>query len=311
MTVSATLISAVGFNNLNFTRYLTASLFTFTTVNTSINYGIVNSNAQVSWSFPTNTTAYSAASLIPSNIYPTTVVGTSLTGAYSPVTSVSTLYFAFTATSYDDTTTAYTLCTLPLSCTFFNNVSYSNPSVYLQQFDTFPNIKLAAYINYENTNNFSYFYRLTGTPFSAAVSFRSPSFNSLTATAPYVPASAVYLYGATYTLNNTITAISNFNPVQSFTCSTTAISSVGIILTAVSGNNSFAPWYSPHTFTQTISAKFVPYFLSAGFIGFPDTVFQGTQVKPVDSSNYASYSAGLTFLGEGHTASVTLSAPLN
>ena len=151
MTVSATLISAVGFNNLNFTRYLTASLYTYTTVGTSTNYSNIINNPQVSWSFPTIVTVYSAANLISSNIYPTTVVGTSstgiyLTGAYAPVASVSTLYFAFTATTYDDATTNYTLCSFPVYCTFSNNVSYSNPPVYVQQFDTFPDIKLAAYI---------------------------------------------------------------------------------------------------------------------------------------------------------------------
>ena len=153
MTVSATLISATGFNNSNFTRYLTATLFTYVPNTSSTVYGNVSSNQVISWYFPTTfATAYTAASLTPSSIYQPGVTAT--------VTSLSTLYLAFSATSYDDTTIGYTLCSLPLSCTFIDNLNYENPAVYTQSFDTFPNINLVAYINYENTNNSSYFYRL-------------------------------------------------------------------------------------------------------------------------------------------------------
>jgi hypothetical protein len=298
MTVSATLISAVGFNNSNFTRYLTATLI----VSDSSGYGNVSNNQIISWSFPTTfATAYTAANLIPSNIY--------IPNTTASVTSLSTLYFTFSATSYNDTTTSYTICSLPLDCTFTINLSYQNPSTYTQNFDTFPNINLAAYINYENTNNSLFFYRLTSTnSFPVTANFVSPSFNSLTATAPSVPSLLTNLYGAVGTINNVLTAFNNLTNVQNFNAKLVGLSSVGIILTAVSGTNSFAPWYTPHTFTQNLSVNFVPYYLSAGFIGFPDTVFSGLSVLPVNSSNYTSPSATLTFLGEGHTANVTLSA---
>jgi uncharacterized membrane protein len=290
MTVSATLISAVGFNNSNFTRYLTATLF----VSGSSAYGNVSNNQIISWDFPTTfATAYSAASLTPSSIYQP--------GVTALVTSLSTLYFAFSATTYDDTTTNYTLCSLPLNCTFVNNLSYENPLAYTQYFDTFPDINLVAYINYENSNNASYFYRLTSTnTFPVIAHFASSSFNDLTSTSSY--------YGAVGTINNALTAITNLNPVQNFKRTLVGLSSVGIVLTAISGTNSFGPWYTSHTFTQNLSVSFIPYFLSAGFIGFPDTVFSGSEVLQVNSSNYTSPSAALTFLGEGHTAKVILSA---
>jgi len=303
MTVSATLISAVGFNNSNFTRYLTASLLTYVPGTSTTIYGYVTGNQIISWNFPTFATAYSAASLVPSSIYQS--------GVTAPVASISTLYFAFSATTYNDTTTSYTLCSLPINCTFASNVtSYTSPTGYTQYFDTFPNINLAAYINYESTNNSPFFYRLTSTSsFPVTAYFTSPSFsNGLTSVASYVPDLSTNLYGAVGTINNVLTAFSNLTAVQYFKCSAVSVSSIGIILTAVSGTDSFAPWYTPHTFTQNISVSFVPYYLSAGFIGFPDTVFSGTNVLPVNSSNYTTPSATLTFLGEGHTANITLSA---
>jgi len=302
MTVSATLISAVGFNNSNFTRYLTATLLTYVPGTSTTVYGNVFNNQVISWNFPTFATAYSAASLVPSSIYQSGVTAT--------VASISTLYFAFSATSYNDTTTSYTLCSLPITCTFASNVtSYTSPTGYNQIFDTFPNINLATYINYESTNNSPFFYRLTSTnSFPVTAYFTSPSFNSLIATAPLVPSLSTNLYGAVGTINNVLTAFSNLTAVQKFNAKLVGLSSVGIILTAVSGTNSFAPWYTPHTFTQNLSVSFVPYYLSAGFIGFPDTVFSGFNVLPVNSSNYTSPSATLTFLGEGHTANITLSA---
>ena len=303
MTVSATLISAVGFNNSNFTRYLTASLLTYVPGTSTTIYGYVTGNQVISWNFPTFATAYSAASLVPSSIYQSGVTAT--------VASISTLYFAFSATTYNDTTTSYTLCSLPINCTFASNVtSYTSPTGYNQIFDTFPNINLAAYINYESTNNSPFFYRLTSTnSFPVTAYFTSPSFsNGLTSVASYVPDLSTNLYGTVGTINNVLTAFNNLTAVQNFNRSLVGISSVGIILTAVSGTNSFAPWYTPHTFNQNLSVSFVPYYLSAGFIGFPDTVFSGSNVQPVNSSNYTSPSATLTFLGEGHTANITLSA---
>ena len=293
MTVSATLISAVGFNNSNFTRYLTATLVTYVPSTSSFIYGNIASNQTVSWNFPTFVTAYTAANLSPSSVYQSGVAAT--------VASVSTLYLAFSATTYNDTTTSYTLCSLPLSCTFVNNLSYTNPVVYTQTFDTFPNINLTTYINYENTNNSLFFYRLTSTKsFPTSASFTSSSFSNLANTAPY--------YSVSGTINNVLTSFNNLTNVQYFNCSAATVSSIGIVINATSGTNSFAPWYTPHTFTQNLSVNFVPYYLSAGFIGFPDTVFSGANVLCVNSSNYTSPQAALTFLGEGHTANVTLSA---
>ena len=311
MSLSATYINSAGFNNNSFTRYLTATLYTYTSAGSGI---ATNNTDYISWSFPTFVTAYSSINLGLANIYPTTVISNTatniwfLSGATAPLSTLNTLFFTFSSSTYDDATSSYSLCSLPLSCFFVSNVNYSNPATYTQIFDTFPDVKLNAYVNYENTLNSSYFYRLTSTsPFKAQVSFSTSTLGSLSATSNFLSVSG--------TLNSVITAISCFNVPLYLSSGTACVSSFGVIISALSGINSFSAWYTPHTFQQTISAKFVPYFLSAGFLGYTDTVFASGYVNPVNSTNYSNVlsstpavSAGLSFIGEGHTANITLTA---
>ena len=311
MSLSATYIYPAGFNNASFTRYLTATLYTYTSAGSGI---ATNKTDSISWSFPTFVTAYSSINLIPTNIYPTTVTTDPttkilfLSGATAPLSTINTIYLTFNSSTYDDATSSYSLCSLPLSCTFVSNISYSNPPTYTQLFDTFPDVKLNAFVNFESTLNSSYFYRLTSTtPFKAQVAFNSPTLGSLSASSK--------LFSVSGTLNNVITAIDSFNVPLYLSASVACVSSFGVTISALSGISSLSAWYSPHTFQQTITAKFVPYFLSAGFLGYTDTVFASGYVYPVNSTNYGNVipstpavSAGLSFVGEGHTANITLTA---
>jgi len=318
-------ISAIGFNNLNFTRYLTASLLT--------NKQTTTGDQLIYWSFPasfpTFVTVYSGIQAIPSNIYPTLPVtdlstGVNyISGAVAQASAIRTLYFQFSATTYDDSTTSYTLCTLPLSCTTvpistergfvpgsLDELYYTtiNPEVYYITesatlniiFDTFPDIGLNTFINYENADYTPYFYRLTDpTPYQAQIAFKSTTIN-LTSTP------SVFTVNTTF--NNVATAIRDLIPIQSIVRSSPTVSSVSIYVSALSGTSSFTPWYSAHAFQQTLSASFVPYFLSADFFGFTDTVFFNDTILPVNNSNFKTLSAGLSFVGEGHTSNVTLTA---
>jgi hypothetical protein len=311
MSLSATYIYPAGFNNASFTRYLTATLYASAG---SLSGIATNNTDSISWTFPTFVTPYSSINLVSTNIYPTTIVSNTatnisfLSGATAPLSSINTIYLTFNSSTYDDSTSSYTLCSLPINCTFVSNASYSNPATYTQTFDTFPDIKLNAFVNFESTLNSSYFYRLTSTtPFKAQVAFNSLTLGSLSASSS--------LFSVSATVNSTTTAISCFNVPLNLSCSAVCVSSFGITVSALSGINSLSAWYSPHVFQQSISARFVPYFLSAGFIGFTDTVFASGYVYPANSSNYnnvasstPAVSAGLSFLGEGHTANITLTA---
>lgn len=308
MALSATLISATNFNNNYFTRYLNTSLVTYTTTST----GALIGNQLIYWTFPTFAVAYSAATLTPNNRYPAFPAGSLgginfLSGAVAAVSSLSTLYFTFTATSYKDSTESYTLCSLPINCTLISPLSYTGASPYIQIFDTFPEVDLDVYINYENTLNSSFFYRLTSTnSYPVTANFTSSSFDQLSST---------NIYRVTYTLNNSAAANANNLPT-SFVRTLPGVSSIGITVSALSADNSYSPWYTPHIIEQALSANFVPYFLSASFIGFTDTVFSDNKIYKVDSSNFANVLptlakpliAGLEFLGEGHVANITLSA---
>jgi hypothetical protein len=311
MSLSATYINPVGFDNNSFTRYLTATLYTYTSAGSGI---ATNKTDSISWTFPTFVTAYSSINLGSTDVYPTTVITntatniTFLSGATAPLSTLNTLFLTFNSSTYDDATSNYLLCSLPIHCTLVSNISYSNPAIYTQNFDTFPDIKLNASVNYESTLNSSHFYRLTSTsPFKAQVSFSTSTLGSLSSTSS--------LFIANATLNNVTTAVKCFNFLQNLICNNVGVSSFGITISALSGTNSLSAWYTPHTFQQTITAKFVPYFLSAGFLGYTDTVFTSGYVYPVNSTNYSNVllstpavSAGLSFVGEGHTANITLTA---
>jgi len=88
------------------------------------------------------------------------------------------------------------------------------------------------------------------------------------------------------------------------------VSSVQIVLSANSCFNSLTSWYTPHIFVNSISAKFIPQFLTADFVGFPSVFFDtsGTGL-PINALNYTTTN-GLCFYGEGHTETITLSAPI-
>jgi hypothetical protein len=125
-------------------------------------------------------------------------------------------------------------------------------------------------------------------------------------------------YNNTYlAINNNPTPITTidvnttlYTSICSFLAPIPCTSSIQIVISANSTFNSLTSWYTPHIFVNSISAKFIPEFLQADFIGYTSIFFNesGTGL-PVDSFNYTTTN-GLCFYGEGHTEIITLSAPI-
>jgi hypothetical protein len=89
------------------------------------------------------------------------------------------------------------------------------------------------------------------------------------------------------------------------------LSSVQIFISATSAINTIGPWYTSHILTRGITASFIPFFLTADFIGYPTYYFADFQTQvTLTSSNYLN-SPGIKFYGEGHTETINLSAKLN
>lgn len=99
-----------------------------------------------------------------------------------------------------------------------------------------------------------------------------------------------------------------YSAVCSFDASFPCVSSIQIVISANSTYNSLTSWYTPHIYVNSISAKFIPAFLTADFIGYPSVYFDASGTGlPVDSFNYTTTN-GLCFYGEGHTEKIVLSA---
>jgi len=89
-----------------------------------------------------------------------------------------------------------------------------------------------------------------------------------------------------------------------------SVSSIQISVSSGTTFNSLTSWYTPHIFTNSISAKFIPQLLSADFVGWPSVYFDasGTGIPVFPPDNYT-VTNGLCFYGEGHTETITFSAP--
>lgn len=253
----------------------------------------------VMWEFPTNTT------------YATTTAGVTYTSlATASVSAIGTLIFYFSADTYDYLTETYTLNTLNINAYFLSGspLSTVQTTAFALSYDTFPDIDLTAYLNYEfsNTEAYSYFYRLTSTaPYLATLTLSSTTFN-LASSLSGVD------FKTWYTLNNQPTQYTSLSTFSFNRSVSGSLSSVRVFLSAFNIVGSLSDWYTPHVLTRTKAVKFVPYFLSADWIGWPGLYFSNpyTQVTLTSSSAASAINAspGMEFYGEGHTETIYLSS---
>lgn len=177
------------------------------------------------------------------------------------------------------------------------------------QFDTFPDVDFNLFINYENSNNNSLFYRLvSSTPYSASILLTSTDYNFKTQLT-----STKHL--AWFLLNDATTPLYQLSGLYSFDRQVTCLSAVYAFVSGLSSPDSVQPWFTPHIIQKSLSAQFVPEFPTATFVVYPSTYFQTPQnyerLFPNDedkiSSNFED-SPGAWFYGEGHTENMFLCA---
>lgn len=277
-------ISILNFDNRPFMRSLTARAI-----------GVGGSDI-IRWTFPEYATAQ------------TTAFNTYTNNSAGPVNQIGTLIFSFSSTTYDFRTTAYTLCTMPLSC--FSTAATATTGIV---FDTFPDIDLTLYINYERTNSSSYFYRLTSTqPLTASPSL-APQFLRLESTTyDLVSSLSASYYNAWFSTNRSTTRLTNTLSITGFDrTSTTRVSSIQATLTASSAPGSLSAFWSPHILERSLSAVFVPYFLSGDFIGYPRGYFVSSKTYDILTPSTFNNSPGMYFIGEGHTETIILSSTVD
>ena len=145
--------------------------------------------------------------------------------------------------------------------------------------------------NFNNTTEYSLFYKLTSNvPYPVSFRLYNPTLTSYRVS---LSANRIQLFNQTVT--NPLSSFYNLNLVRT-------TPSLCSIFVSISGtNNQFLSSFA-------LSAKFVPYFLSADFIGFPRTYFTapaGT-IKSLTYNDYI-FSPGMFFYGEGHTEIIFLS----
>ena len=148
-------ISAVSFNNEPFVRSLTATIlpqFDYTPIVSDV----------VQWDF-NDTTVW--ATYLDNTTY--------TTGTTSLYQSLSTLVFYVSADVYDHTAEQYTLFSEVISASYINNLfaNIDTQATYELIYDSFPNIVAPVlYLNNENTDYSSIFYRLTANTYNARLS---------------------------------------------------------------------------------------------------------------------------------------------
>jgi len=288
-------ISAIDFDNEPFTRSLTATLMSKVGTTFTPATLVMPGSSLISWSFLYNPGT---------EITITNLSGLSYTGVdTSPISSFGTIIAKFTAPTYNYLIENYTLYNLSINATFLSGTPLSSISfaTYSIDYDSFPYVSLSAFLNYENTESDYYFFRLTSaTPYSAIFSLSSTSFNlSSSFTKNF--------YKTYFTLNEQSTKYTTLSTF-SFRRSTPCISSVNIVLSALSAIGSFSKWYSPHIFERSLSAKFVSSFITApDFIAYPGEYFNTPSTRAAITPANLANSPGLGFIGEGHTEYIYLS----
>jgi hypothetical protein len=166
--------------------------------------------------------------------------------------------------------------------------------------DRLNNIKMAidVYIkaNNELSEDTTVFYRLTSnTAYTVNINAYSHLFTLSSSSIPY---------DLWYVLNHdvstkTVLPLSTLSSTESFICSSPALCSIIVTLSTTTT-----------LVSSEISASFVKYFLSAGtFEAFPTNIFtNGYEQGTLTPSNYRLSSSGVSFIGEGHTETINLTA---
>jgi len=119
----------------------------------------------------------------------------------------------------------------------------------------------------------------------------------------------------TPTLSLPITASTIFTTLCSFNTSIPRVSSYQVVVSASSTFDSLGEtvrekWYTPHIYSNSISAIFVNTLLSADFVAFAKNYFNssGSKFGPISASQDYTTTPGPCFYGEGHTETINLSA---
>ena len=151
------------------------------------------------------------------------------------------------------------------------------------------NLKVNNNISEENT----IFYKLTaGTSYNVGISAYSYTISSLVSTAT----SPVW-----YRINNESSM--SYQQVSSrvFDCTNPCVCSIAVYLSSTT--------ISP-TISASMSAVFVPYFLSAGSFELFPTIYFDSYANPftLTPNNYRTNTNGILFYGEGHTETINLTA---
>lgn len=149
-------------------------------------------------------------------------------------------------------------------------------------------------INNHRASEYTFFYKLTAVDAYPVLFKISDNENSLTE-----------YYVELYSKNQLIHGPTLTNSTSSFyttdiTRTTTTLSSFYVNISSTS-----------QAFLTSIglSAKIVPYFLSANFIGYPGTYFENSRtLVALNRNNVFDNSPGMFFYGEGHTDKIFLSA---
>jgi hypothetical protein len=287
MQSSNIVISAVEFDNQPFLRSLTATVM----ISSETFLMPATGSDIVSWSFPGNLA------------YALTPQGTPyIINSQAPVSAIGTLYFYFSASRYNYTTTNFTLCTLNIRCT--NHGTEDRTVTYTQVYDTFPDIDLTLFINYQNTDTDTFFYRTTSTdPLTANIRLQTVNY-------PLSEAISDNDYSAWFTLNNATTKNNLISSVYEFERLNYSLSSVQATLTASSAPGTLSSWFSPHKVEKELKVFFVPEFPVATFVAYPSTYIPNpfTAIEFLLPQDFATFSPGVCFFGEGHTENIILSA---
>jgi hypothetical protein len=286
MSSLSSIAISVQVNNEPFVRSLTATLLDTTTPLS----GIAISNTNILWEIPDTVNAFDLSG----NRYNEV--------SAQPAYLFNTLVLYFSANTYDYRTSFYTLCSFTILCSSFPEVGPIGQTNYKHNFDTFPNIDIDLFVNYENTKVNTLFYRLTSNdPYNAVIELGGRSIEFLT---PF----SGYHFSKIY-INNVEQTETNF--ITDFDVTTPVLCTIRLELSAASSPFAYLSarrtWFTPHTVSKSITAQFVPYFLGqADFIAYPNMFFKDrvTQVN-LTNTNYT-LSPGLSFFGEGHTETINL-----
>lgn len=149
-------------------------------------------------------------------------------------------------------------------------------------------------INNHRASDYTFFYKLTSAS-NYPVSFKVYNTDS-TVISSFVElrGNNQLLYGPTLT-----------DPTSSFLNLTLNTQTTGLCSFNVRISSSDQIFLS----SLSLSARIVPYFLSANFIGYPGSYFPaGRTLVQLTPANYAVNSPGMFFYGEGHTDNIFLSA---